>query len=342
MVVGCTGLVITAKDYESSFSQVWMLPYPDGQARKITNDLSDYGGMSLTADSRAMVVVQGQRLSNIWVAASGAARRPAQTTLGAGRYFDLSWTPDGHVLYASDASGSADLWEMNADGSEAKQLTSGAGRNYGPASSPDGRHVVFHTNRNGAWNIWRMDRDGSNPKQLTFDNEDNTWAQCSPDGQWVIYQHSASGSQVSVWKVPINGGAPVQLTDTASMRPAISPDGSMFACWYWNEQPDSPPRIALFPFGGGPPIKLFEIPPGLLLSWSAILQWAPDGRALTYVDNRSGVDNIWSQPIDGSKPVLLTDFKSDRIESFNWSRDGKLVCSRGVITNDVVLIRNDK
>jgi Tol biopolymer transport system component len=260
--------------------------------------------------------------------------------LRAGRYFDLAWTPDGHVLYASDASGSANIWEMNPDGTETKQLTSGAGRNYGPSVSPDGRYIVFHSNRGGTWNIWRIDRDGSNPRQLTFHNEDSTWAQCSPDGQWVIYQRTGAGSMVTAWKVPISGGTPVQLTDKTTLRPTVSPDGSMLACWHWNEQPDSPPHIVVFPFEGGTPIKMFDIPQGLSISWSTNLRWSPDGRALTYVDNRNGVDNIWSQPLDGAKPVQLTDFKSDRIESFYWSRDGKLVCSRGVITSNVVLIRD--
>jgi hypothetical protein len=37
----------------------------------------------------------------------------------------------------------------------------------------------------------------------------------------------------------------------------------------------------------------------------------------------------------------LTDFKTDRILSFDWSRDGKwLACSRGVVNSDVVLISN--
>jgi len=37
----------------------------------------------------------------------------------------------------------------------------------------------------------------------------------------------------------------------------------------------------------------------------------------------------------------LTDFKSDRIFSFAWSRDGKqLALARGTLTNDVILISN--
>jgi len=56
-----------------------------------------------------------------------------------------------------------------------------------------------------------------------------------------------------------------------------------------------------------------------------------------------GISNIWSQPIDGSAPRQLTNFKSDLIFAFDLSRDGKqIVLSRGNISNDVVLIADSK
>jgi Tol biopolymer transport system component len=68
------------------------------------------------------------------------------------------------------------------------------------------------------------------------------------------------------------------------------------------------------------------------------VRWTADGRALTYIDNRGGISNIWSQPLDGGQPRQLTDFKNDQIFAFEWSRDGRaIVCTRGVVTSDVVL-----
>ncbi len=62
-------------------------------------------------------------------------------------------------------------------------------------------------------------------------------------------------------------------------------------------------------------------------------------RSVLYVDARGGVSNIWTQPIDGSAPKQLTNFKSDLIFAYALSRDGKqLVLSRGSFSNDVVLI----
>jgi Tol biopolymer transport system component len=68
------------------------------------------------------------------------------------------------------------------------------------------------------------------------------------------------------------------------------------------------------------------------------MRWTPDGRAITYVDNRGGASNIWRQPLDGSPARPLTSFKAAQILSFAWSRDGKLAFSRGILSSDVVLI----
>jgi Tol biopolymer transport system component len=72
-------------------------------------------------------------------------------------------------------------------------------------------------------------------------------------------------------------------------------------------------------------------------------RWAPNGKSITYIDNKEGVSNIWSAPLDGTAPKQITDFKTDTIFSFDWSPDGKqLACSRGVESTDVILLRDLK
>ena len=74
---------------------------------------------------------------------------------------------------------------------------------------------------------------------------------------------------------------------------------------------------------------------------AAMVKWSNDGRSLLYIETRAGISNLWSQPIDGSAAKKITDWKSERIFDFAWSQDGKqLALSRGVITNDVVLMND--
>ena len=73
------------------------------------------------------------------------------------------------------------------------------------------------------------------------------------------------------------------------------------------------------------------------------VHWTSDGSAVLYVRDPAGVGNIWSQPIAGGRPKQLTEFKTDEIYAFDWSRDGKqLALVRGIEANDVVLIRDLK
>ncbi len=131
----------------------------------------------------------------------------------------------------------------------------------------------------------------------------------------------------------IDGGTPVQLTDKYSRYPAISPDGKLIACHY-KEGPNAPTSIAVIPFAGGEPIKTFALP-------LSHVRWTTDGRALTYIDTREGVSNLWSQPLAGGPSKQLTNFQAETIFGFAWSRDGKrLALIRGVVNNDVVLINN--
>jgi hypothetical protein len=66
------------------------------------------------------------------------------------------------------------------------------------------------------------------------------------------------------------------------------------------------------------------------------------GRSITYVSRVEGLRDIWSQPLEGGEPKKMTNFKTDQIFSFAWSRENKLVISHGSATSDVVLIRNIK
>ncbi|MCM3905412.1 MAG: serine/threonine-protein kinase [Pyrinomonadaceae bacterium] len=323
-------LILAGSDQPVSPFQIWQVSYPEGRTARITNDLIDYNSLAQTDDARTLVTLQVDRLTNIWVMPNGEMGRATQITSGVGHTNGVSWTPEGKILYASVTGGDLNVWLMEADGNRKTQLTANVGVNFYAVASPDGRYVVFASNRTGPFNIWRMDADGSNPKQLTTGGTD--LKPCfSPDSKWVVYESLSNGVPM-LWKVSIDGGVPTQLTTFYSSFPAVSPDGKTIACRHLNEKA---PTIALVAMESGRLIKTLNIP---VHFWQRI-RWSPDGLAVTYVDVRDGIANVWSQPIDGGQSKQLTDFKNDQIFSYDWSRDGKeLVCERGMETSDVVLI----
>ena len=122
------------------------------------------------------------------------------------------------------------------------------------------------------------------------------------------------------------------------MRPALSRDGKWLGFWYNDGRPNSRWKVGLFSLESGTLVKTFEVAPTVQVDWDTILRWTSDSRGLTYVANTAGVENVWMQPIAGGPAKQVTNFVDNRILSFDWSREGDLVASRGLITSDVVLI----
>jgi Tol biopolymer transport system component len=181
-----------------------------------------------------------------------------------------------------------------------------------------------------------MNPDGSDQKQLTTGVKDSNWPVWTPDGKFLVYHHIGAKGFQTIWKIPSEGGAPNQLTEHLAMHPAVSPRDGTIACWY-SDDPATPRwELAILPPDGGRPLKRFTFP--ATTSVDSTLRWTPDGKGIAYTDFQGAVNNVWVQNIEGGPPRQITNFNTDRIFSFDWSRTGELVYSQGLRTSDIVLI----
>ena len=145
-----SGLLLLVFEPGPRTTQIWQISYPGDEKRKITNDLNEYSGLSLTADSSAIVTVQTESASSIWIAPQADVSRARQ--ISSGRYdgqLGLSWMPGGKIAYTSHESGLTDIWSMDQDGKDQKQLTAHAATNLDPWATPDGRYILFSSTRRG-------------------------------------------------------------------------------------------------------------------------------------------------------------------------------------------------
>jgi serine/threonine protein kinase/Tol biopolymer transport system component len=334
-----SALILTGRDETPGANiQIWELSYPGGTPRKITNDLNDYLGISLSGDGSSLVTVLADTLANVFVSSAGDESRAQQITKGSATFDQLSWAPDGRIVYVTESPAGADIWIMDGDGNNQRPLTSDAGINIFPHPSADGKYIVFDSKRGEGltnFTVWRMGLDGSSPRQLTHGDGGDFFPAVSGDGKWVYYTPLRANLRPTLWKVPIDGGEPVQILDKVSLRAIVSPDNKWIACQYSDGPITQLPMLAILPAEGGEPVKKFQIP---LTQY----RWSPDSKAIFYLDSKDGIANIWSQPIAGGPSKQVTRFPADQIFSFDWSRDGKIVCSRGTQTMDVVLIKDER
>ncbi|HJR06330.1 MAG TPA: winged helix-turn-helix domain-containing protein [Pyrinomonadaceae bacterium] len=336
-----TSLIVAARDNASLIAhQLWQVDYPGGEARAITKDLNSYSSASVTADMKSLVTILHRRIANLWIAPRDKASEAVQILSGnskdLGWLLGVEWLRDGKIIYGSTAGGKEDIWLMNADGSNQKQLTTTAGANFDPTVSADGRIMVYVSKAsNAAPHLWKMNLDNGEHAQLT-NGVSELRPDISPDGRWVVYM-SLEKDSPRLWKTSTDGGAAaIQFSDKITSVPRVSPDGRFIACFY-RAQVDTFSKLAVIPFDGGEPVKVFDKSPTTIVE--AGIQWTTDGRALTFIDNRDGVSNIWLQPLDGSPAKQLTNFTSETIFRFAWSPDGRMfVAERGTEIGDIVLI----
>lgn len=324
-----SGLIMSANPKKGYFNnQLWLLSYPSGEARQITNDSNNYYYVSLTADSRTMLAGHTELLTQLWIAPDGDALRARRISSGLGDYKHIRWTPNGKLVVAALGNKNVDMYLRGADGTEIIQLTVNAGTNWGQEVSRDGRYIVFDSDRTGDFHIWRIDADGSNPMQLT-NGKGEKFADVSPDVKGVVYTNFQDWT---LWKISIEGGEPVKIANAYARQSSISPDGKWIV--YMASETN---RQIVIPFEGDAVVRTFDLP--LDAPFLQPVRWSPDSQAIQFIVKREGVENIWQMPLDGGLPKQITNFTSDRIFSFDWSNDGKnLAVIRGAWTSDMVLL----
>jgi Tol biopolymer transport system component/DNA-binding winged helix-turn-helix (wHTH) protein len=333
------GLVVTAREDPSANFEIWRVSYPEGEWRKLTNDLSDYDNLGASIEGGRMVTIQTSQFSNLWLLPQADLTRARQITFGNGRRdgsSGLSWTPDGRIVFASDAGGLPQIWIADRDGANLKQLTFGNEPSSQPFVSPDGRYIVFKSYHEQKSHIWRMDLDGSNVMQLT-DGSGEAWPVVTADGLDVLYTSYAPPFS-SIWSIALSGATPAkQLTFRFPAGQArISPDGKFFAASFYDASSQSPWRIGIYPAAGGDPLTSIDEP------LVGLANWSPDGRAITFLDQLS--PSIWKQTIGTGKRVkALSLTRPEYIYNFAFSPyDSSLIIARGRPQMDALLIEDVK
>ena len=335
------GLLMIAVEHPQRDAQIWHVSYPVGEVRPANPDVSDYGSPSgLSADGSSFLALQIQTLSSIWTAPAADFQSARPVTFGSSNrregVYGLEWTPAGRILYTAVENKSQMIWSMDADGSHQKQLTSAGHVDEDPTVTDNDRFVVFTSNRSGNREIWRMGSDGNALLQLT-NGGNSEEASVSPDGNWVVFV-SRWGNVSSLWRVSIEGGEPIRLSEQPAFWPRISPDGKLIACEFFVAADSQRVKLAIISIDGGPPIKLFDVPPTVNFRYG--LRWTPDGQSVTY---RDWVNGIWRQSLSGGEPQRLEGLPEEKLFAYGWSRDGKqFAFTRGTEIRDVVLVRNLK
>jgi eukaryotic-like serine/threonine-protein kinase len=317
--------------------QIAFVSFPDGKVSLITHDTNTYSDISLAANGRVLATILSEGRWNLFVMPGSGSSAQARSLTSANAQTNFTWTLDGQIV--GDQENSVGLTRIDLATGSKTVIAGEDGKLIGnPNACTGGHYVVFDMAlvSTGDTNIWRIDSSGGNLKPLTTGKRDK-YAVCSPDNRWVYYNEGRELGRLA--RVSIDGGSPQTISDLPISSTGffdLSPDGKLAAFATLEHSGEHKEKLALVTVDSGQ-TKLLEFE---RLRFG-LIRFSHDGKAVVYTTRDKGVDNLWLQPLDGSKGRQITDFTSDRIWDFHWSFDGKqLAMVRGHNDADVVLIRD--
>jgi len=196
-----------------------------------------------------------------------------------------TWLPDGGgLLFVSGREGSRDVYRIAIARSgrprgTPERVTSGLGA-LSLSLSRDGRRLAYATLTTTS-NVYALDIPRGAPvpasaaRPVTRGDQTVETADVSPDGAWLAFD-SNRGGNYDIWKMPVAGGDPVQVTTSPAndFAPAWSPDGRTLA---FHSMRNGNRDLFTIAADGMDERQRTSSPAEELDS-----HWSPDGRALVY------------------------------------------------------------
>jgi eukaryotic-like serine/threonine-protein kinase len=324
-----SGVLVLGKEQGSNFTrtQIGFVSYPAGVYSAVTRDTNSYSDLSVASNGHVLATVQNEFRWNLQVMPAGGSAAQVRQVTSAEADTNFTWTAENQLI--SDQGNVLNRIDP-ATGSKSVVPEQGAS---GAPWACGGGSVVFVRFQSGVQHVWRMDA-GGNFKQITNGRLD-TNPVCSMDGKWVFFMEQGGGSKLA--KVPIDGGTAQVISESPSVGLFdVSPDGKFAAFPTLEHSGEHKEKLEVVETDAGKVVKLVPFERNRF----GLLHFSSDGEGVIYPVRDNGVENLWLQPLDGSKGRQLTDFTSERIFDFHWSFDGKqLALVRGHTDADVVLIR---
>lgn len=271
------------------------IAYVSGDSRFSTGSVRDFGNMA-TSQIKAIRVEDGPHEPELVTTATSLNTSPA-------------WLPGSRaLLFVSNRDGPRDVYSATLGGStpsEAKRVTTGLNP-HSVSVSKDGGQMAYsaYTARS---NVWAFPiRDGrastmADGRQITTGNQLIEAATISADGKSLIYDSDREGP-VEVYRMPIEGGEPIRLTNdpAAKYNPSESSDGKwvVFHSFKYGNR-----DIFAVPSSGGEMVRLTT--DTLEDQWPT---WSPSGKVISFHRYARG----------GERSTMILERKPD--ETFGEAR----------------------
>ena len=270
-------------------------------------------------------------LSTAVVQESAAARVAVPTVRAISPRFGRDY-----IAYVASRGGADGLWKWSQGAAVELWNGSQGAVAFAPAISPDGGRICYEIRKGGRTVLQLVTSNGTDLRPLADWLDVRSAASWAPDGKWVAVA-ADEGSGPRIFKVPVEGGTPVRLTEENSSNPVWSPGGDFILY-------TGPDVNATFPLRGVTPEKQNYAVPELWLQRDGgeHIAFLPGSDAIVIQQGEfwNRRPDFWEVDLKTGRQRQLTKLQPGyTVRNFDVSADGKEILFDRIRENsDIVLI----
>jgi Tol biopolymer transport system component len=332
-------LLYVARADDRSGPWLWSLHVETKVARRVTSGLEHYTSVSASRDGRRVVTTVSNQTATLWqvpILDQPAGDREVQPyRLPRARALSPRFSKQA-LFYLSGQGAGDSLWRFQEGISSEVWKSAGDSLSEPAAVSPDGTRVAIIVRQDGKLRLSVMATDGTNARTLAPSiviqgSGGRGSADWSPDGAWIVVP-GTDAAGAGLFKIPLDGQAPVRLVSGQVVNPVWSPDGTLIV-YGGPVVGGRVPLLGVRP--NGTPYELPDVRTGL----GGGHRFLPDGKGLVYLSRTQSRD-FWLLDLATNRTRALTRLSNPGVVSaFDITPDGKaIVFDRLRDDSDIVLI----